>query len=337
MQRGAGELDLQQLPVEVDAGGVDRPPDRIELIQRRAGAVLLHPQPLAQHFLHRFADRIVLGAGHRLDLGSRDPQLAFHDVGGVEQARQGLPAAAGAALAEEGKSGHEGGENGDAGEDQAQGGRPVERRGSLNGGPGAGKSLSAQGFSDLAPGLTGPYPTLNILRLMSADIPEILDAWRMVAARRGFEGRVPLSSLSRLRDALEGVEGDAAFVIEFDRDALQVPYVELRIDAELPLLCQRTLQRFLFPVHATQRLGLLRDEADEASLPPGYEALLVGGEGELRPLELVEDELILAIPVVPMTPGSESVERDWPVTAEEEVRANPFAGLAALKKQDRDN
>ena len=172
---------------------------------------------------------------------------------------------------------------------------------------------------------------------MSADIPEILDAWRMVASRRGFEGRVPLSSLLRLRDALEGAEGDVAFAIEFDRDAFQVPYVELRIDAELPLLCQRTLQRFLFPVHATQRLGLLRDEADEASLPPGYEALLVGGDGELRPLELIEDELILAIPVVPMTPGTESVERDWPVTAEEEVRANPFAGLAALKKQDRDN
>ena len=26
-------------------------------------------------------------------------------------------------------------------------------------------------------------------------------------------------------------------------------------------------------------------------------------------------------------------QRDWPVSAEEEVRANPFAGLAALKKQ----
>lgn len=181
-------------------------------------------------------------------------------------------------------------------------------------------------------GLTRGRALPNIPRLMSADVPEVLDAWRMVAARRGFEGRLPLSSMHRLRDALADGEGEARFALEFDRDALQVPYVELRIDARLPLLCQRSLQRFLHPVSIVQRLGLIRDEADEAALPPGYEALLVAGDGELRPAELIEDELILAVPVVPVSPGSESVERDWPVQADEETRANPFSALAALKK-----
>src|SRR3546814_11217923 len=55
----------------------------------------------------------------------------------------------------------------------------------------------------------------------------------------------------------------------------------------------------------------------------------------LRPAELVEDELILAIPVVPVKPGSEAVERDWPVQADEEMRANPFAALKGLKKHSR--
>jgi uncharacterized protein len=168
---------------------------------------------------------------------------------------------------------------------------------------------------------------------MSAELPEVLDAWRMVAARREFEGRVALSALARLRDTLAGAGGEVVFALGFDRDALQVPYLELTIDAELPLQCQRTLQRFVFPVRTVQRLGLIREEADEAGLPPGYEPLLVPEDGMLRPLDLVEDELILAIPVVPVKPGSEAVELDWPVSAEEEVRANPFAGLAALKKQ----
>lgn len=173
---------------------------------------------------------------------------------------------------------------------------------------------------------------------MSTDVPELLDAWRMVAARRGFQGRQPLSSMPRLRDLLADADGDAAaFSLEFDRDAMQVPYVELRIEAGLPLVCQRTLQRFVHPVAVVQRLGLVREEADEAGLPEGYEALLVAADGALRPLELVEDELVLAVPVVPVMPGSESVERDWPVSTEEEVRANPFSALAALKKQDRDN
>ena len=61
-------------------------------------------------------------------------------------------------------------------------------------------------------------------------VPEVLDAWRMVAAKRVFEGRLRLSSLSRLRDVLsdecdalgvDGVEGGMVrFAIEFDRDAL---------------------------------------------------------------------------------------------------------------------
>lgn len=170
---------------------------------------------------------------------------------------------------------------------------------------------------------------------MSADLPEILDAWRMVTARRGFEGRVRMSSLERLQDSLADAEGDVVFALDFGRDALQVAYVEVRIDAQLPLQCQRTLQRFLFPVSIVQRLGLLQEsdgESAEAALPEGYEALVVPADGELRPLDLVQDELILAIPVVPVAPGSEVVERDWPVTADEESRANPFSALAALKK-----
>jgi len=156
---------------------------------------------------------------------------------------------------------------------------------------------------------------------MSAELPEILDAWRMVAGRREFEGRAALSALSRLRDALSDAEGEVEFALAFDHDALRVPYLELKLAAELPLQCQRTLQRFLFPVRTVQRLGLIRDEADEAALPPGYEALLVPASGEIRPLELVEDELILAIPVVPVKPGTEAVERDWPVPPEEQAAA----------------
>jgi len=167
---------------------------------------------------------------------------------------------------------------------------------------------------------------------MSANTPEMLDAWRMVAARRSFEGRLPLSSMKRLQDLLNDTDGEARYTIEFDQDALRVPYVELRIEAQLPLVCQRSLQRFLLPVSLVQRLGLVRDEADEAALPPDYEALLVPEDGMLHPADLVEDELVLAVPVVPVNPESDAVERDWPAQEEELAKANPFAALASLKK-----
>jgi uncharacterized protein len=90
----------------------------------------------------------------------------------------------------------------------------------------------------------------------------------------------------------------------------------------------------MLPVRIDQRMGLIREEAEEAALPPGYEALLVDPSGELRTLDLVEDELIMSVPVVPVRPDSEVVEQEWlggePVEAE---KPNPFAALAALKKK----
>lgn len=159
----------------------------------------------------------------------------------------------------------------------------------------------------------------------------------MAAARRSFDGRLPLASMARLRDLLADTEGEARFALEFGHDALQMPFAELRVDADLPLICQRSLQRFLQPVTVSQRFALVRgsdgDEEDiEASLLPDYEVLQLAEDGMLRPAALVEDELILAVPLVPTMPGSESVERDWPVPPEEEARANPFAALALLKK-----
>ena len=155
----------------------------------------------------------------------------------------------------------------------------------------------------------------------------------MVAARRQFEGALPLSAMSRLGGSLADSEGECRFALEFGQDALQVPYVELSIEAGLPLVCQRSLERFVFPVKTVQRLGLIRDEADEAALPPGYEALLVPEDGLLRPADLVEDELVLAVPVVPLGPDAAPVDRTWSAGEEEMQAASPFAALASLKKK----
>ncbi len=167
---------------------------------------------------------------------------------------------------------------------------------------------------------------------MSADLPASLDAWRAVSARRVFEGRTNLEAFTRLRDSLAKGEGECRFRLSFDRDRFGVAVVEIEADAELWLICQRSLQPFQLPVSIRQRLGLVRDEAEESSLPPEVEPVLVGADGELSPLALVEDELILALPVVPL--GPQAASQPEPVAPEDdEPRINPFAALAALKKQ----
>ena len=171
--------------------------------------------------------------------------------------------------------------------------------------------------------------------LMSAGLPETLDAWRMLAARRSFEGSVPLRSMPRLCEALEQPDGECRYAMEFDKGLLDIPFVEIRAQAGLPLLCQRTLRRFVLPVSVVQRLALLSSEGQEDALPEGYEALVLDAEGIVHPLELIEDELILALPVVPVDPASEPVETSWPAGVEEDAaatRENPFAILADMKK-----
>jgi uncharacterized protein len=171
---------------------------------------------------------------------------------------------------------------------------------------------------------------------MSATLPAVVDAWRMVSATRQFEGTLPLSAFKRLRDSLVDVEGEVRYALEFGRDAGNQPFVEVRADAELPLLCQRTLERYLHRVRLVQQLGLITSEAQESALPEQMEPLLVPESGELQPIDLVEDELILAVPVVPINPDSSAPEQVWQDEPEqEEPNRNPFAALSALKDKQQ--
>ena len=70
----------------------------------------------------------------------------------------------------------------------------------------------------------------------------------MVTGRRRFSGTLPLHAMPRLRDSLAGEGGAARYEIEFGRDEFGVPFLALRVEARLPLTCQRTLEPFELPV-----------------------------------------------------------------------------------------
>ncbi len=168
---------------------------------------------------------------------------------------------------------------------------------------------------------------------MSAALPDRVDVARQVQARRIYDGTLPLATMPRLCTALAATDGDARYHAEFGKDALGVAYLGLRLEAELPLLCQRSLEVFALPVSLDERLGLIADERDEAALPPGYEPLLVT-DGMIDLAAVIEDELILAIPVVPMKDDAPLEWKDSTDVQTPEVQpVNPFAVLAGLKKK----
>ena len=104
---------------------------------------------------------------------------------------------------------------------------------------------------------------------MSITLPDCLDPWRTVQARRVFEGTLPLAQMRRLSELLAGPKGEIAYQVEFGRDEFDIDYLDIRVDGQVPMICQRRLVEFMQPVLINQRLGLLRDESEEARLPEG--------------------------------------------------------------------
>ncbi|HOX71028.1 MAG: YceD family protein [Dokdonella sp.] len=171
---------------------------------------------------------------------------------------------------------------------------------------------------------------------MSNTLPESVDPWRMVQTRRVLEGILPLTELPRLLDLLAEPVGEVGYRVEFGRDEYDVPHIDIHAEAGLTLICQRTMSPFVQPIGVDQKLGLIRDESDEAALPDGYEALLVT-DGQVCLKDVIEDELILALPLVALSPGApvEQVQVTAGPEPEAEQPSNPFAVLGQLKNLQR--
>ena len=182
---------------------------------------------------------------------------------------------------------------------------------------------------------------------MSASLPERVDAERMVAGRRSFRGSLPVAALKRLAAVLADDRGEVEYALDFGLEAAHTRCLVVQARARLALECQRSLEVFEYPVEVDVRLGLIADEREEASLPGGFEPLLLEG-GSLYPARVIEDELLLALPPYPVKPGplgpdAGAATKSWDgrrwTDAEADVAtgpaAHPFAVLGEWNKHKR--
>jgi len=145
-----------------------------------------------------------------------------------------------------------------------------------------------------------------------------------------------LAEFDRLRPNLASDKGEVSFKVEFGRDARRVNTVRGTVDTTLNLLCERCARPFDLPLHAEWQLGVVSSLAEADRLPEEYEPLLVGEE-LTRLREVLEDELILALPQVPRHPESETCRADASGDDEQDTgRDSPFAVLDELRTKDKD-
>ena len=97
------------------------------------------------------------------------------------------------------------------------------------------------------------------------------------------------------------------------------------------LLCQNTLEAFRHEVSINDRLILVEDGAALPSVEEEDENEdYVVADEPLDIRDLVEDAVLLSLPMIPRKPGSEGAAQP---AGEEGPKASPFAGLAGLKKK----
>ncbi len=160
-------------------------------------------------------------------------------------------------------------------------------------------------------------------------LPESIEPVGLADAGRSFRGEVPVSELMRLRPSLTSADGCLKVELEFRLDERRVRTLSGCIEGSVDLVCQRCLESLMFPLDVEFKLGIISADEEINRLPDGYEPLLVTGE-PLRTLDVIEDEVLLAVPVIPLHEGVDSCESGY-VNQPMADKENPFSVLKKLK------
>lgn len=170
---------------------------------------------------------------------------------------------------------------------------------------------------------------------MQGKLPRRYQVHKEVARNGYFEGEIPLSSLSRLTEFLhpddDRLQTRVALNFEFRRNESDVPVLCGSLETCLVLECQRCLGRMEFPVNIDFHLMI---DASEDLLRESSLDAIYSEDGFVDIVDVVEDELILAIPLV-ASHEDRLCNEHWDVSeSETPVTDNPFAVLQKLKTTD---
>ena len=157
----------------------------------------------------------------------------------------------------------------------------------------------------------------------------VIDGFEFASAGATQQGVWPLSDFPRLRDLLAAGGGEVAYEISGVRDERGRPGLRLKVRGTLRLRCQRCLEPMPFEVQTDETLVLAATLAEIHAEPADAHApdrVVAGKEMALR--DLIEDELILAVPYAPRHESCSAAS-----ARDDAEKVSPFAGLRGLMRQ----
>jgi uncharacterized protein len=132
---------------------------------------------------------------------------------------------------------------------------------------------------------------------MPADWSRPVDVDRLADAGETRDFDADLAGFPRLADQLARPGARARGSLSVARER-RVPVVEVEVHARLPLTCQRCLGVVEVPVDSSARVAIVPDLAAADALDADLDPHLAA-DGKLALRDLVEEQLLLALPLVP--------------------------------------
>lgn len=170
--------------------------------------------------------------------------------------------------------------------------------------------------------------------------PQSMDVKAFAKSQKLLTGETPLVEFERLRQDCCGevagaVSWSAQGAIQPDSAGKDAVWLHLEVKAKVPLACQRCLHPVGVDLWVEQDFRFVADEATALAQDDESEEDLLVLEESFDLLTLIEDELLMSLPLVPMHPTclSEHVPTSSNESDSLGVKPNPFAVLASLKTQ----
>lgn len=172
--------------------------------------------------------------------------------------------------------------------------------------------------------------------MQKVKIPITLHPGKAAQHRLKYDGTVPLEKLTRLRGVIQEEVGEIAVKIHCKNDEQGLVVIRGSLSTHVTVTCQRCnddlgldlVQDFVY-----SPIGL---DAESDDLPEGYDEVALDENGEINVFELIEDELILAVPLVPThneaSCNYSAEPASFGVLKAEDDKPNPFDILKQLKK-----
>ena len=163
-------------------------------------------------------------------------------------------------------------------------------------------------------------------------LPVLIDPVKLSERGKTLSGTIKASELARLSELLLTDSTEIDIVLSFDKEG-RTPTIQGRIKIDLTLECQACLEPVNWPIDISFKLGLVLSLEQADRLASDCEPLLLESE-KISLNQLVEDELLLAIPDFPRHKHDCAPNNNSQPTKEETKQStpnNPFSVLAKLK------